>query len=132
MRGALGMRALTLKFKQMKKNIAFQKTPANDGLPTGWYKEPGLPIWYTAIFGIKFRITNAHETALGMWFIEYPGCNWTQMDLLPGAKVYTLEKDSVVIFETALKQIRGYFLSCIARIDYKLQNQYHNERDEQQ
>lgn len=117
----------------MEKNIKLEKTPANNGLPQGWYKEPGFPVWYTRIFGIKIQITNRHEDAPGIWFINCNDTIWQQMDLPPGPRLYILEKYSAIIFETALKHARSYFTLCISNVDYKieqLQNHYQNEPEQ--
>lgn len=120
----------------MEKNIRLEKTPANDGLPTGWYKEPGFPIWYTTIFKVKFRITNGHAAAPGMWYCEGVATDWVLMDDLlrfPEPEALTIEKHSNIIFKAALKHARKNLLLAISKIDYKieqLENDYYNEREQ--
>lgn len=106
----------------MKKNIAFQKTPANDGLPTGWYKRDGLPIWYCKDFDVLFEITNAHESAPGVWFISLAGMKFKQMDLLPAAREYKLPEDTVEIFIVAFGHIREYFGFMMSSASFNIEN----------
>jgi hypothetical protein len=104
----------------MKKNIQFQRIPANGGLPPGWYKEPGLPVWYTKIFGIKFRITNAHEECPGAWFVNCNETVWVQMNELK-PDFHTMHEHAALICETALQYARSYFTMCINNVDYNIE-----------